>query len=311
MQLLRGRTKGITTLAISPDSRYVVAAAQYVECHIWDLREAKPKARLLYVGGGMSSAMVFPTPTTLIAYHSTRWSCYDLGEERELTLAGPTMTSATYVIVHPAGSLIKTLNYHVSDIHSGVDVQLVTCGLLDGGFEPVEPAKTDQSLRRLLGFDPSGGRYLAEGNWHVEGNSGFHLRDTTTDEVVATFRVSPRMRVGKPHQWAFTTDGRRLFAIGRHYVVAYDCAAGGPQVVEVFPTALDSQFDSLAVHPGGLIVATVEDQRTVTLRDADTLQPLRSYDFAMPKLTCVAFTPDGTRCVVGNSRGKVLLFDVE
>jgi len=58
-------------------------------------------------------------------------------------------------------------------------------------------------------------------------------------------------------------------------------------------------------------VATVEDERTVTLRNADSLHPLRSYDFAMPKLTCVAFTPDGTRCVVGNSRSKVLLFDVE
>ena len=67
----------------------------------------------------------------------------------------------------------------------------------------------------------------------------------------------------------------------------------------------------MAMHPNGRMLATVEDGRAVTFRDADTLDLLRTYDFAMPTVTCVAFTPDGTRCVIGNSRGKVLLFDVE
>ena len=59
----------------------------------------------------------------------------------------------------------------------------------------------------------------------------------------------------------------------------------------------------------GRILATVEDGWAVTLRYADTLEVVSSYDFAMPTATCVAFTPDGTRCVLGNSRGKVLLFN--
>ena len=67
----------------------------------------------------------------------------------------------------------------------------------------------------------------------------------------------------------------------------------------------------IAAHPDGRLLATVEDGRAVTFRDAETLEVLRRYDFAMPTVTCVAFTPDGTRCVVGNSRGTVLLFDVE
>ena len=67
----------------------------------------------------------------------------------------------------------------------------------------------------------------------------------------------------------------------------------------------------MAFHPDAHTLATIENERTVTLRDAETFQPRRTYDFAMPRVKCVALTPDGTRCVVGNSRGKVLLFDVE
>ena len=111
--------------------------------------------------------------------------------------------------------------------------------------------------------------------------------------------------------WAFTPDGRRALVAASHHVLVYDCDAGGPPVLTLPHPVVGGLFNALAVYPDGRRVATVEDHRTVTLRDADTLQPLRSYDFAMPRVTCVAFTPDGTRCAVGNSRGKVLLFDVD
>jgi len=58
-------------------------------------------------------------------------------------------------------------------------------------------------------------------------------------------------------------------------------------------------------------IPTVERERAVMSRDAATLQVTRTYDFAMPKLTCVQFTPDGTRCELCSRLGKVLLFDVE
>ena len=105
-------------------------------------------------------------------------------------------------------------------------------------------------------------------------------------------------------------DGRHLFAIDGHRVVRYDCATGGEPVAGL-PLPIDTDPRVLACHPGGRVLATVEGGRAVAFRDAETLRVVRTYDFGTPTVTCVAFTPDGTRCVVGNSRGKVLLFDVD
>ena len=94
------------------------------------------------------------------------------------------------------------------------------------------------------------------------------------------------------------------------HLFVYDCALGGlPTTAHSLPTG--AELHTLAIHPDGRILATVENEREVTFRDAETLQVIRTYDFNMPKVTCVAFTPDGTRCVLANSRGKVLLFDVD
>ena len=91
---------------------------------------------------------------------------------------------------------------------------------------------------------------------------------------------------------------------------AYHCPAGGPPVAAATLTE-GSWVCDLAAHPDGRLIATIEDDRQVTFRHADTLSVLKRYDFAMPRVQAVAFSPDGTRCAVGNSRGKVLLFDVD
>ncbi len=307
MQLLRGRTTGITTLAISPDSRFVVAVGWGCGCDIWDINEAKPKARWLSMGVGITHRVAFRTSTDLIGFDGSHWCRHDLAAGSRVTLMWP----PTDGIIHPSGELLKTVTYDTVQAGVSRKAHLSTLRLTGDDLDTIALAEYVLDRPTLLCFNPAGGRYLVIERFPVDYSSQYHLRDTVTDELVATFRESRRMRpaVGDPHQWAFSPDGRRLFAVSDHDIAVYDCQAGGPPLLELPVGAVP--FIALAVHPGGRVVATVEDHRTVTLRDAGTLQPLRSYDFAMPKVTCVAFTPDGTRCVVGNSRGKVLLFDVE
>ena len=188
----------------------------------------------------------------------------------------------------------------------------------------------------VCAFRPQGDSYAARASETV-----YNLRDTVSDKVVTVFTVPP----GYDDHFDFETfypDGQRVFARTQRHLLGFDSATGGLPVA-VLTASEDSRFRATACHPQGHILATVENisvalgvtsgppypprvvtprqrrrtgirKRTrcvVTLRDVVTLHALRAYDFGLPSITCVAFTPDGTRCVVGSSRGKVLLFDVD
>jgi len=150
-------------------------------------------------------------------------------------------------------------------------------------------------------FNPTGNQY------HATVNAAEFIMDTATDSVVAAFE-SPWNDSYSVRDRCFSHDGKRLYFLADGELFVYDCAVGGLATATAKPP---NWCRSIAAHPDGRVLATVEDGRAVTFRDAETLEVLRTYDFAMPTVTCVAFTPDGTRCVIGNSRGKVLLFDVD
>jgi len=302
MQLLRGLTRGVESLAISPDSRFVVATSWWGGCSVWDLDDAKPKPRPLPPADDDFSKPRFLSPVHFLVCVGEQWWRHDLAAGTQSEVALPTNVLPDFAIAHPSGNLFKTISPSFR--------RVVTVTLTESGLKTVGQPFRPPDYPSLIAFDPDGGCYLL-----LEGLSKYttyrcHLRDTASDRIVTTF-AHPE---GRPFQindtWRFTPDGRRLFVMSRDCVTVCDCEAGGPPIL-TFARRRASQFQALAVHPDGRRVATVEDHRTVTLRDADTLQPLRSYDFAMPRITCVAFTPDGTRCVIGNSRGKVLLFDVD
>ena len=164
---------------------------------------------------------------------------------------------------------------------------------------------------RLFGFSPDGTRYLAETDFTGQTTGRHHLCDTATDAVVTTFARHPGHSFNDC-TWCFAPSGRALFVVASRHLLRYDCATGGlPTAVLALTEPEVGACPPITAHPDGRVIATVEDGRAVTFRDGETLELLRTYDFNMPTVTCVAFTPDGTRCVIGNSRGKVLLFDVD
>ncbi len=100
-----------------------------------------------------------------------------------------------------------------------------------------------------------------------------------------------------------------MFVASRRRVLGFAVGPPSPPAVRLSRLALRPR--QIAFHPGGRLCVTVDGSAAIELRDAETLAVARRYDFAMPKLTAVAFSPDGLVCAVGNSRGAVLLFDVE
>lgn len=321
MQLLRGRTIAVDALAVSLDARYVVAGGPGA-CHAWDLRDPKAVPRVLDRSPARTHKLTFASDTTVVAFQEfhrseeVHWWRYDLEAGTGVELASPKLASPRPMIVHPSGRLLKA-----SPRQRGL-IETFRLSDDESGWVSMGGSKHDDNW--LLVYDASGDRYVAREYNYRDTVYKYRLRDTRTDAVVATFDQFEDRHPFALKSWAFTPDERRAFTVSDRWLYAYDCAAGGLPVLSlrlpeggavkadvIYSNGHVSAVQALAVHPDGRRVATVEDHRTVSLRDADTLRVMGSYDFAMPKVTCVAFTPDGTRCVVGNTRGKVLLFDVE
>ena len=312
MQVLKGRVTRINLMSVSPDSRYVVAGGY--GCDIWDLEIPKAKPRDLVAKESMTWVPQLRfTLDALFALRLMTWTRFGLTDDTAVDFTSLQLEQPQRGIVDTANGLLKSVN--PIDGRPGRSVhEIVTFKL--GGEELGQAVSVNPvaGCPWINGFDPRGNRYLGD---YGGSRSSLHasvLFDAATDAVVATFErhhkwVSPnRSLPARP--WCFTPDGRRVIAPTETYLFVYDCALGGlPTTACSLPTG--AELRALAIHPDGRILATVENEREVTFRDAETLQVMRTYDFAMPKVTCVAFTPDGTRCVVGNSRGKVLLFDVE
>ncbi len=311
MQLLRGRQVGIEELAISPDGRFLVAGAS--NCHVWDLHESKPKPRVVQAGGprnyGLNVQFVAPTKLFLRAANPPGWYRQDVETGHTTDLMRPPSLPWDTACLDPTGVLLKVFSRHGSD-----RTELISFRVLDDGVEPFDSGKPTTNIQGLsaFGFSPCGGSYLVFADMTGEPAWRHHLLDRATDAVVATFERPPGGRTTNAGTWCFSPDGRRLYVAAARRLMCYDCATGGlPAALATLSRHEFAGNPPLAAHPDGRLLAVVEDGRAVTFRDADTLEVLRTYDFAMPTVTCVAFTPDGTRCVLGNSRGKVLLFDVD
>ena len=305
MQLLRGRTIGFDQLLISSDGRYVVAGTTL--CHVWDLHDPKAKPRPIPTGGpgnwNLDVQFLNATQLFIRTAQPYTWSRYDFETGLTTDLKCPAAMSWHMACVHPSGETVKVLVQVQSSAHEARTYRVLS--------DRLELLDTPRPLTgRLSGFSPTGLHYLFRTQDSRDNCLTYALHDAGTDAVVTTFEPTPGNYLENPRTWCFSPDGWQLFVAGWE-LVRYDCSTGGSPTVAVDWRNNQHSDHPLAAHPDGRLIATVEDGRAVTFRDAETLEVIRTYDFAMPTVTCVAFTPDGTRCVIGNSRGKVLLFDVE
>lgn len=115
-------------------------------------------------------------------------------------------------------------------------------------------------------------------------------------------------RFGSPiRALGHSPDGRRLLAFVGNILAVWDFAR--PEWY--FPWQDEPRILDAAYSPDGQMLAVTRRDGTVTLHDADTLAPRRTYDWKLGPLHSVAFAPDGLTCAAGATRRRVVTWDLE
>lgn len=299
MQILRGGLPRIDSLAISPDSRYVATTDGRNLC-VWDLdgtsveplvRRVELAYRPQFVGGGL-----------LFWAGAAGWRVFDIARVRLGPFVPATRVENVFA-VSPSGKLA------ISQEREGG----FSCWRLGEGSD--EPRKVWSEPRRSFG--PGAVVFTADSRsvfvyTYLADPSGIgstHFWDiySTTDAggVVSLDRLDTQAI-----PTLFTPDGSTLLAEYQTRIHAFDARAGGASRLLVqYPTR--RQFRAIAVHPAGATLAAITTDDALSFYDVANGGLRRTYGWKLGKLTHLAFTPDGTRCVVTVAGGKILLFDVE
>ena len=300
MRVFKGNGGINRTVAISPDSRYLASGS------IWEL--SNPTAPLVDSWAtGYVHKFEFISPTQIFAEGVSPWKWwrYDIatGETVELDpRAGQIARSAA---VHPSRELLRgtVTTYGGGD---GVDPDLPCDCCFVYRFTPSGLEATGQSTlpAELIAYHPQGIGYLVR-----DSTNTYSMFDAETEEELAIF-AGPKDHHFNSFPPVFSPDGSRLYLQHRWGIEAFDGAKGGLPLATLGKQKL-CKSRTMAMHPGGRMLASTDGSSTITFHDPQTLHTVRTYDFKMGVAHCVAFTPDGIGCIVGYARGKILLFDLD
>ncbi len=301
MQILRGRRSAIYHLAVSPDSRYV-AAGGLTELHVWDLLDpdAKPTRH-----AESSDTLQFRNDGRLFTDTDGGWRIHDPVAGRtvrwERADAPPVWARSVWGAASPCGQFVLQREsrdgfrcWRLGEDSLGLHRELVWS----------LPEATTSWQRPL--FTPDSEHFAFLGDATGQGRESWAIHRTADGQRVAHLETRNVSYLWK----RFTPDGGKFLSGVQSGIFEWDARAGGPSRLAVrHPTG--RHFRDVAVHPGGATLAGITGDDGVSLFDLAGGGLLRTFDWQVGHLQHVAFTPDGTRCAVAGSSGKLLLFDVE
>lgn len=270
-------------LAISADSRYIAATCR-PSLTVWDLDG--PDLKPIVTSHEWAGYPQFLNQSLLFRDEGHRWRSLDLSRGRWSVFA-PMGAVVNVFAVSPSGEVVLALDGEYG----------FSCWRM-GESEPREVWSAPWSPTRYSPVFFSADSRSVSAEWGVY--------STTVGGRVVSLR--PPEAVATPT--LFTPDGRTILGKYQNRVYSFDAVADGKNRL-LIRHPQKRHFRSLAVHPAGSILGAVTTDDAVSFYDLASGELTRTYAWKLGKLKDLVFTPDGTRCVVSGSRGRVLLFDVE
>jgi len=293
MQILKGPTKGVRSLAFSPDGNSLAAGCYDGTLRLWNLLTGEAM-RLGSFGTTPKSLIWTPDGLRII------WSCGSFGFGRVCwtTIDGLTEEligkahDAAGVCLTPDGRTLYAATAHAicrRDIVTGIELR---------AWKTVSPA--------FLAVSPDGGT-LASTHPHspLAEVDVFHV--ALWDIATGTQRT----RLLECNQFsdgvAFAPDGTRLAALGHESLWLWEFPAC--RVVTSHPSR--KFYTGLAFSSDSRILATSNNDGMIRFWDSATGGAIKVFDWDMEKALCIAFSTDGTRAAAGSAKGKIVVWDLD
>jgi WD40 repeat protein len=264
--------------------------SSYVE---WHPREAK-----LYVGQGPKLAIIAPTGKVL---QTLAKACWKTSWVEGLSFSPDGDWLITFEPFQLTGLKRVRDKWQVKWSEKVVKPRWYSPG---DSFEAVAPFPDNRRIvtliSRTLPKPKKGARQEVHGGY----TDLFVQRDLATGKVLSERELS---RNESPHpRLTVTPDGATVVGFRGRSVYAWPTDSADPGRKT---TVAKRDVQDVALHPSGRWVLVAGNSPEVSVWDTRTWKSVRTFDWHIGNVQCVAFSSDGSLAAAGSDRGKVAIWD--
>jgi small GTP-binding protein len=279
---LKGHSRWVKSVAVSPDGKWAVSGSKDQTIKTWDLKSGQCRATLKGHKDEVNSVDITPDGTRIL---SGSWDMtirvWDVQTGRHLTT-------------------LEGHNMAVLSVVALLDSRRVLAGAVGGGVK-LWDLNTGNCIKTLTGHNTAvtSVAVTQDGKRAVSGSFDNTLKhwDLETGQCLATLKG----HAGYIRSVQITPDGRRAVSGSLDKTVKlWDLEAG--TCVGTFE-GHQEDVDSVAISPDGTLAAsTGAADSTIRIWDLKSLACLQVIQYEKDTFApcSVAFSPDGSRLVVGN-----------
>jgi WD40 repeat protein len=306
--------KGVGAVAISPDSRVIVAGTIFGGMHAWDASTKQPQPSLAQSSHSLVYSVAFSPDGHLLASSTPcgPLGCVQLWDARTGELVRTMEGHARGVrVINREGQMESwDLPGDVCAVSFDPDGRTLASAGTDGAIE-LRDVSTGRLARVIYGRSRASVCHVAfspDGQALAASQEGLVLLwDVNSGKLVRSLEG----HTGRVSGVAFSPDGRTIVSSGFDRTLRlWDIGTG--QLLHRFEQ--DSRISSLAFSPDGQVLASGDWDNRIWLWNLGTGQLLRSYrahrwDPFDNGVLALAFSPDGRTLVSGGEDGRVVLWD--
>ena len=310
-----GKAKRVYATTFSPSGR-LLAAVGVNRVHVWDTLTGDVRKGPAVAETSSGYSLEFIDESRLLLA-GTDFRVWDLAADTWQVL----MTGMRYfrqIARSPDGRCLAEVDY-TSSTEWGGAAGLALYDVETGQLLPAPPEAPNTTGG--LAFSPDG-RFLATGHIVRVGEKIRHIGLLNMDypvndyDYVVRVREMPGGRViatipgwGQGVRYlSFSPDGKQLVGTAGPRLRVWDLAADREVAVQ---KRGPKHFQGLVFTADGRHLATVSNDTTVRIWDAETWAERTTYTWAVGALLNIALAPDGLRAAAGSDRGKVVVWDMD